>query len=162
MLLNFGRKKMHTITLQAAMTLTEWSERTLRRRVADGTVQAANETASSNKTLILLDSIKQDSCIPLQADTLALLKQADAGDAYAQTDLALLFCVHGKTKSGLYWLELAAKQNFADALHWLGYCYLRGEGVAQNDNLAMMWIAKAAAQGHVIARAQIEALSLQA
>ena len=158
MLLNLSRKKSASISLQAAMTLTEWSERTIRRRVADGRLQCVSDNTASNKTLIYLKSIEADLCIPLPVDDIDLLKAADAGDATAQTDLALLFLGHGKTKSAVYWLELAAKQNYPDAMHCLGCCYLHA---VKEEALALMWIAKAASLGHRVAQAQIEALSGQ-
>jgi uncharacterized protein len=97
----------------------------------------------------------------LPVDDIELLKAADVGDAAAQTDLALLFLMHGKAKSAVYWLELAAKQNFPDAMHWLGRCYLCGVGFVKDETLALMWIAKAASLGHPVAQAQVEALSRQ-
>jgi hypothetical protein len=159
MLLNLGRKKSLKISLQAAMTLTEWSERTIRRRVADGSLRCVEDNLTSNKTLIYMESIEASLCIPLSADDLELIRSADAGDAQAQTDLALLFLAHDKFKSAIYWLELAAKQSFPDALQWLGACYLRGEGVVKDDNLAVMWIAKSASLMHMIGCKQIEALA---
>lgn len=161
MLLNLSRNKSTSISLQAAMSLTEWSERTIRRRVADGSLQCESDNTASNKTLIYLESIQSDLCIPLSTEDIELLKTADAGDATAQTDLALLFLTHGKAKSAVYWLELAAKQSFPDALHYLGCCYLHGEGFVKDETLALMWIAKAASSGHPLAQAQIEALSGQ-
>ena len=148
-----------TISLQAAITLTEWSERTIRRRVADGSLQCVSDSQASNKTMIYFESIKPDLCIPMSVDDIELLKSADAGEAEAQTDLALMFLTYRKDKSAIYWLELAAKQNFPDAMQWLGDCYLRGVGFAKDDNLAVMWIAKAASLGHQIAKAQIEVLT---
>lgn len=146
------------LSLQTVMTLTEWSERTIRRRLADGTLQCAENSGAYNKTLICFDSIRQDVCIPLAADDMELLRQADAGLAEAQTDVAILFLGAAKFKSALYWLEQAAKQNYPDALQWLGDCYLHGRGVEQDQNLAVMWLAKAASLGHVIAMRQIEAM----
>ncbi|CAG1021606.1 Sel1-repeat-containing protein YbeT [Methylococcales bacterium] len=159
MFLHFSRSKLPNISLLAAMSLTEWSERTIRRRLADGTLKCADDNRVSNKTLICFESIEQDVCIPLSSDDIELIKMADAGDAEAQNDLALLFWAHDKTKSALYWLESAAKQNFPDAMQELGYCYLLGEGVEKDENVAVMWIAKAASLGHAIARVQMEALA---
>lgn len=149
---------MINLSLQAVITLTEWSERTVRRRLSDGTLKCAVDSGTYNKTLICFDSIRQDVCIPLSAEDIELIKRADGGDAEAQTDLALLFFAHVKPKSAMYWLELAAKQNYPDAMQWLGGCYLHGEGVAADENLAVMWIAKAASFGHTIAMRQIEAM----
>lgn len=148
---------MQHISLQATTTLTEWSERTIRRRLADGTLKcAANNDA--HKTMICFDSIKHDLCIEFGPEDIQLIKSADSGDANAQNDLALLFLEHNKLKSAVYWLELAAKQNFSDAMHLLGCCYLEGNGVPQDDSLAVMWIAKAASLGHPIAQAQIQSI----
>lgn len=153
------RQNQLGLSLQAVITLTEWSERTIRRRVADGGVRCVNNGVVANKILIAFDSIESDICIKLSVEHIELIKQADAGNVDAQNDVALLFLSRGKTKSALYWLELAAKQNHPDAMHWLGLCYMRGEGVTKDLNLAMMWIAKAASKGHAIALAQMKALS---
>ncbi|MDP1665830.1 MAG: hypothetical protein Q8L79_11965 [Methylobacter sp.] len=151
---------MQHLSLQAATTLTEWSERTLRRRLADGTLQCAADNEAYYKTMICFDSIKHDICIPLNPNDIELIKSADAGDAKAQNDLALLFLEQNKPKSAVYWLELAAKQQVSDAMHLLGCCYLEGNGLPKDDNLAIMWIAKAASLGHPIALAQIQSIRL--
>jgi len=151
---------MQHLSLQAATTLTEWSVRTIRRRLADGTLQCAAENEAYYKTMICFDSIKHDICIALTPDDIELIQSADAGDAAAQNDLALLFLENDKPKSAVYWLELAAKQQVSDAMHLLGCCYLEGKGLTKDDNLAMMWIAKAASLGHSIALAQIQLIRL--
>jgi hypothetical protein len=151
---------MEHVSLLAATTLTEWSERTIRRRLADGSLKSTLDNQASNKTMICYDSIKHDICIDLDPDDIEILKAADAGNAKAQNDLALLFLEHNKLKSAVYWLELAAKQQFTDAMHLLGCCYLEGNGLPKDDNLAIMWIAKAASLGHSIAIAQIQSMRL--
>ena len=149
---------MQHLSLQAATTLTEYSVRTIRRRLADGTLQCAADNGAYHKTMIRFDSIKPDICITLTPEDIKLIKSADAGDAAAQNDLALLFLEQNKPKSAVYWLELAAKQQVADAMQLLGCCYLKGNGLSKDDNLAMMWIAKAASLGHSIALAQIQSI----
>lgn len=149
---------MQHVSLQAATTLTEWSMRTIRRRLADGTLQCADDNEAYYKTMICFDSIKHDICITLSPNDIELIKSADAGDAVAQNDLALLFLEKNKPKSAVYWLELASKQQVSDAMHLLGCCYLAGNGLTKDDNLAMMWIAKAASLGHPIALAQIQSI----
>jgi TPR repeat protein len=149
---------MKHVSLQAATTLTEWSERTIRRRLADGSLKCSANNDAYHKTMICFDSIKNDLCISLDPDDVELIKFADGGDAKAQNDLALLFLENKKLKSAVYWLELAAKQNFTDAMHLLGCCYLEGNGLTKDDNLALMWIAKAASLGHPIAVAQIQSI----
>ncbi|MGZ5574505.1 MAG: tetratricopeptide repeat protein [Methylobacter sp.] len=151
---------MQHVSLQAATTLTEWSERTIRRRLADGSLKCASDNDAHYKTMICFDSIKQNICIPLNPDNLELIESADSGDAKAQNDLALLFLENNKQKSAVYWLELAAKQSLADAMHLLGRCYLEGNGLAKDENLGIMWIAKAASLGHPIALAQIQSIRL--
>ena len=149
---------MQYISLQAATTLTEWSERTLRRRLADGSLQCATNNKDHYKTMIRFDSISQYICISLAADEMELLKSADAGEASAQNDLALLFLEKNKPKCAIYWLESAAKKHHADAIHLLGCCYLQGNGVPKDYNNAIMWIAKAASFGHRLALAQIQSI----
>lgn len=151
---------MQHVSLQAATTLTEWSERTIRRRVADGSLRCASDNEVQYKTMICFDSIKHDICIALNPDDVELIKSADSGDAKAQNDLALLFLENNKLKSAVYWLELAAKQSFTDAMHLLGCCYLEGNGLPKDDSLAIMWIAKAASLGHPIALEQIQSIRL--
>ena len=149
---------MQHVSLQAATTLTDLSVRTIRRRLADGSLQCAADNEAYYKTMICFDSIKHDICIALTPNDIELIKSADAGDAAAQNDLAVLFLEQNKPKSAVYWLELAAKQQVSDAMHLLGCCYLEGNGLVKDDNLAMMWIAKAASLGHSIALAQIQSI----
>ena len=49
-------------------------------------------------------------------------------------------------------LELAAEQGNADAQYSLGYMYVNGEGVTQNDMTAVKWFSLAAEQGHAEAQ----------
>lgn len=146
---------MELISLAAAITLTEWSERTFWRRFADGSVKKEVE-GSNGKSMVHLDSIKPYIAMPLDADDFALLKLADRGDAAAQNDLALIFLANGKPRGAIAWLEMAARQDHADAMHWLARCYLEGNGVVRDDNLGMMWLAKAAAHGHLISENQLQ------
>ena len=151
---------MQHVSLQAAATLTEQSVRTLRRRIADGSIKCAANNEDHYKTMICFDSIKPDICIALDPDDIELVKSADSGTAKAQNELALVFLENNKPKSAIYWLELAAKQQFADAMHLLGRCYLEGNGLPKDNYLAIMWVAKAASLGHPIAQAQIQSMRL--
>ncbi len=146
---------MFLISLHAAITLTGWSERTFWRRFAEGSIARQTVKGSS---MILFDLIEPHLCFPLQRDDLSVLESADAGDARAQTDLALVFLANGKPKGAIYWLELAARQGYADAMNWLGRCYLAAEGVAKDENVGIMWISKAAALGHVISHGQMHGM----
>ncbi len=49
-----------------------------------------------------------------------------------------------------------------DAIHNLAQLYIKGIGVPKDENTALMWLAKAAAHGHVIAKQQMAALMQRA
>lgn len=152
------------ISLATAVTLTEWSKRTLWRRISDGSLRRISEDdfLDDKKAKIHLDTIKDYICFPIEPGDFELIESADAGSAEAQTDLAVLFLSHEKSESAIYWLELAVKQNYAGAMYWLGRCYVDGNGVLPNENLGIMWIAKAAALGHVISQGLMSAVLVKA
>ena len=87
-----------------------------------------------------------------------LKKAADAGHAEAETDLGLALLQEGKAVAAVAFFQRAARQDHPEAMHWLYRCYREGLGIERDENLAMMWLHKAAAQGHVIAQAQTSAL----
>lgn len=147
------------ISITTATTLTGWSRRTLWRRISDGTLRReASNLLEGNKTKIHLSTIKRHICIPLDPDDFELIENADAGETEAQTDLALLFLLNKKPENAVYWLELAVKRDSANAMYLLGRCYIDGNGISQNNNLGIMWIANAASRGHVLARGQMQAI----
>lgn len=148
---------MQFINIATAMTLTGWSERTFWRRFADGSVRRDTSSAAG-KSMVEFDSIKPHMLIPLGAEDYSLVQAADGGNAEAQTDLALLFISHHKLKQGIAWLEAAVKQEHAAAMRLMGRCHIEGQGVDQDDNLGMMWLARAAARGDPIAQAQMGAI----
>ncbi len=104
------------------------------------------------------DDVSRYLCTPISPEDLPRLLRADSGDAEAQNDIGQFFSTGGQNKAAIYWLQQAAQQDHADAMQWLGRCYVSGEGVPKDDNLGLMWIAKAAAHGHVIAQAQMNGL----
>ena len=146
---------MNRISLPAAISLTGWSERTFFRKFADGSLL---REMVNGKLVIPFTLIRPYLCIPLELEQLQVLEKADDGDVQAQNDLALIFLANAKPKSAIYWLELAARQSNADAMNLLAHCYAVGSGVAQDDNMSMMWLAKAAAQGHVISQGQMQGM----
>ena len=146
---------MQLITLPAAITLTEWSERTFWRKFTDGSL--ARETVNG-KAMISFELIKPHLCLALSPDDLAILASAVAGDAEAQNEMALIFLANGKPKNAIYWLEQAAKQGCADAMNLLSQCYMKGSGVPQDENTGMIWLAKAATLGHLISQCQMQGL----
>jgi TPR repeat protein len=148
---------MNFISIAAVANLTDQSERTLRRRIAAGQLTRIADVGG-NKTMIPFQDIREQIVIPMNPEDIALIDRADGGDPEAQNALALLFFVHGKPDNAIYWLELAAKQDYADAMHWLGRAYLDGSGVPQDANHGLMWLAKAAVCGHPISQAQMQAM----
>lgn len=141
------------ISLDAAIVVTGLSKRTLWRRVSDGSISKAGE---DNRGRVLLSV---EEVVPLMRSHLsstdrAVLVEADAGDSDAQADIAAVFHSHGCFDVAIYWWRLAADQGHADAMQWLGRCYAAGEGLERNPHLALMWISRAASQGHKIAAAQ--------
>jgi hypothetical protein len=145
------------ISLQAAVTLTDKSRRTLWRRVSDGSLQRGPGDGQG-RTMVWLDEVLADACLPFTPEDLALVRAADAGDAQAQSEVGLLFLEAGHHTSALYWLDLAVRQKHADALHWLARCHIGGWGCPPDENLGLMWLARAAALGHAVSTAQMAAL----
>lgn len=148
------------IKISTAITLTGWSKRTFWRRFADGSIErgAENQEKANEISTVVLDSILPHLWVTLTTEDLQLVLEADAGDAQAQCDLALLFRGLEKHKEALYWLELAIKQGEVSAMHWMGRAYIEGAGVPKDENTGLMWIAKAAAGGHVVSQAQISGM----
>jgi hypothetical protein len=140
------------ISLATAVSITDLSENTLRRRIAQGVMTRTIEEGSNGRSMITFDTLKAECCFPLNDDDILLIEEADQGNSEAQNDLALLFLSHKKPRKAIYWLELAIKQKNKDAMHWLGRCYIEGNGITQDENLGLMWLAKAAAEGHFISR----------
>lgn len=148
------------LSLAAACSLTEWSMRTLWRRLGEGALPQFKE---KGRVLIPLDAIAHHLAFSLTADEMQLLEQADQvhqgnGSSEAQNELALILLGHAKPKGAFYWLKSAAEQGHADAMNLLGLCYLQGEGVPRDEAKGTMWLAKSAALGHPISRRQIEVI----
>lgn len=108
--------------------------------------------------MVSLESIRPLITTSIREDEVELFLAADDGDAIAQTDLALFFLAQDNTKNAIYWLEMAVRQEYANAMHYLGHCYLTGQGVAKDANLGLMWLSRAAVGGHLISQAQMKAI----
>jgi len=146
------------INVEAAVWVTQLSKRTLWRRLSEGQItRQAND--DEGRTMLTFEDLVPMLCIPVVPQDHELIIQAAAGDAEAQTDLALLFLDADKLDIGMHWLTLAADQGNPDAMHHLSKLYIQGSGIPKNDSLGLMWLAKAASLGHMIAGEQITALS---
>ena len=147
------------------------SERTVRRWCDDGTLRVVGSDAGG-RALVALDQVldmmadgsAEEGAAPAAADSaqrphwLRLILDADAGDADALTCLATELLHAGRAAGAVALLLDAAQLQQADAMHWLSHCHLHGLGVARDTDLALMWLHRAAAQGHAVARAQSRAL----
>lgn len=148
---------MDAISLDAAIAITDKSRRTWWRRIAEGAVSRVADD-ERGRAMLSWSEVAPHVCIPMTSEDLAFVLRADSSDADAQNDIGQLFSTAGKHEAALYWLQLAAQQENPDAMQWLGSCYVSGKGVPKDDYLAVMWIAKAASYGHVIAKAQMDTL----
>lgn len=146
-----------TVSIETAVAVTDRSRSTWWRHLSEGKVTRVADDARGRAMLAWAD-VAPEISVPLDTDELALVLSADAGEAGAQNELGQIFLRTEKYKPALYWLRLAAGKNNADAMQCLGHCYVSGKGVPKDDYLGVMWLAKAAALGHVVAQAQIDGL----
>lgn len=148
---------MTVISIDTASAITELSRRTWWRRISTGDFTRLADDARG-RAMLLWSEVEPHICVPIEPEDKQFVLLADAGDAEAQDDIGQLFLMSEKHQAAFYWFQLAAQQNNPDAMQWLGHCYVNGKGVPKDENLGMMWIAKAAALGHVIAQGQMKGL----
>jgi TPR repeat protein len=148
---------MEAVSLQTAIVITGKSRRTLWRRIEEADLRRDAE-ANRNKTLLDGNWVRQNSLLDLDDEEWGLVLAADGGDAEAQNEVGVLFLEAQMEAAALYWFEQAAAQNHADALHWLAHCHVTGKGAPENHALGMMYLARAANLGHVIANEQLSAI----
>lgn len=149
---------MRTVSLSTAMTLSDLSESTFRRKLRRGEILLLPAPDPGGREGIAIDL----NALYLNARIVAghwdVVKEADRGDTSAQTELALILQQYRKCRAAVYWLRLAAKKNDSHALHWLARCHLEGRGVARNEDRGIMLLARSALLGHVISAHQLAAL----
>ncbi|KKI12315.1 hypothetical protein XA67_20235 [Comamonas thiooxydans] len=144
------------ISIDTVAIITERSKRTWQRRLASGVDRVLEDLRG--RSMLRLEDIHPFICAPLSKDDINVLIQADRGSASCQCDIGQVFDLLGKHEIAIYWWMQAAEQGDAEAMQCLGSAYAAGRGVSEDENLALMWIARAAAQGHSIARTQISRL----
>ena len=145
------------ISLATAVTLTNLSKRTLWRRISDGTLSKSDDGNPDDKAKIHFEDIKPLLSIELEPEDVALIEPADSGNVQAQYELATVFLLQKQYENATYWLKLAAKK-LPNAMYLLGRCYTDGNGVDKDLDLGMMWIAKAAAHGCIVAKNQMQSM----
>lgn len=146
------------ISLDAAAIVTQISKRTLRRRLSEGQI-TRQDNDKEGRTMLTFEDLVPMLCVDVSPKDFDLFIEAAAGDAEAQNDLALLFLDANKPKIGFHWLTMAANQGHPDAMHHLSKLYIKGISTHKDESTGLMWLAKAASFGHVIADQQIKALT---
>lgn len=149
---------MRTVSLSTAMTLTDLSESTFRRKIRSGEIRLLPPGDAGGREGIAIDQNAAYLNTDIAVGHWELVREADRGDAPAQTELALVLQRHRKFRAAVYWLQLAAKRNDSHALHWLARCHLEGRGVARNEDKGIMLLARSAMLGNVISAHQLAAL----
>jgi len=165
----------YAVSQSTAAALTGRSVRTWQRRVEQGLVARLGE----GKTLVPFEALEPELTVAIRMEDLALLTHADQGDAQAQADMGALFALdalhtgsagaapgpekgrNAGAAAALYFLQAAAEQGHADAMHWLAVLHAAGMACGSEgdgDALALMWLARAAARGHAVAREQLAGL----
>jgi hypothetical protein len=152
---------MQACSRRMASVVLGRSERTVRRWCDDGTLRLVGSDAAG-RALVSLEQVLDmlDMLDPTAARERwsRLVLDADSGDADALACLGTELLQQGLTAGAVSLLTEAAQQQHADAMHWLSHCHLHGLGVERDADLALMWLHRAAAQGHAVARAQSRAL----
>lgn len=152
--------------VNTAAALTGRSVRTWQRRMEQGLVARQ----ADGRALVPWTALQAELVAPLAPQHAPLLEQADQGDAAAQADMGALLALavldvqgaaqgsDGCVAAARYFLEQAAQQGEADAMHWLALLHAGGLCEGDGNAQALMWLARAAAQGHVLAKAQLAGL----
>ena len=107
-------------------------------------------------TLFLFLSIFTVSIRTNGAESLELLRRAQANDVDSQVNLAILKSLSGEVKEAHYWYRRAAKQNHPLASRMVGLNHFQGNGSSKNPNIGERWLERAARLGDEVA---IEKLS---
>lgn len=144
------------IKLYTAHLLIGKTMKTMQRWCEDGKI-ASRVVDLRGKRVVSLESVLPFTSLSF-ADS-DLVKQADGGDCDAQNEIGIILLESKKSEIALEWFREAAKSRHADAMHFLFQYYVTGNmGVAKDEHLAISWLAASAAQGHIIAKAQIRSL----
>ncbi len=150
-------------SIQTASILLSRSKRTLQRWCEDGTLHVVPcDSGKGQRQRIDLTQILEMFGPCAEPDFAALVVAADDGGAEAQNDLGMVLLQEGKAEAAVAFFQESAQQDYPEAMHWLYQCHMKGLDVERDENLAMMWLHKAAAHGHAIAKAQAEAIRAMA
>lgn len=155
-----------TVSVDTAAMLMAVTKRTLWRHLAEGQYSHLPKDPQG-RTVLWIHEVAAKFIIKLlpgdgvpDTDDYALLARADQGDANCQCDFAIFLMEQEQYALAAHWLTLAARAGggHPDAMHHLSALYETGLGVQRCEETAMVWRSKAAQQGHLIAKAQLDAL----
>lgn len=146
---------MLSISLNTAASITALSKRTLWRHIEKGSLSALSPLEAGGQTRVSLSRVLPLSSLTLEPGDEAVIVAADAGEAVAQCDLAIMLLTAKHPKEAIYWLTLSAKQFYPDAMCFLGQHYLSGVGVSRDPEVGLMWLSQAATKGHLIAEGML-------
>ena len=145
----------HLISVDTAVVVTGVTKRTLWRWLGSGVIEHRGMD-QRGRTMLAYADIKPKLCMSFAEDEdIQLLVEADQGYRDAQNDLGILCLEQERADIALHWLNLAAEQGHADAMHFLSNMYQSGDGVERSNTTALLWRVKAAEAGHAIAIAQM-------
>jgi TPR repeat protein len=88
----------------------------------------------------------------------ALIAASFGAQAQDSVDRGMLALLKGDTDAALQVFRPLAQNGNAEAQYHLAYMYQSGTGVKQNDEEALKWYLKAAANGHQGANVQAQVL----
>ena len=94
----------------------------------------------------VIPSLAQDSASK-EYGNWGRLEAAEQGDLAAQVYLGSMFYLYGDYEQSAKWLTKAAEQGDVDSMYNLGFFYLDGIGVEEDDEQALKWFKMAAEQG---------------
>ena len=142
-----------------AALILEKNERTVQRWCDDGTLKFAGLDARNRAMVNVEDVLELCGKLRFADHEIAeLISRADQDSAEAQNDLGITLLKEGQHLAAFSLFGASAAQNYSDAMHWLYHCHQKGMGTVQDENMAMMWLNKAAAHGHKIAKIQVDAI----
>lgn len=147
---------MTQISIRTAALVMGRTPRTVWRRIADGALRVIGGH-DDDRTRVALEDVVREACVRIEADDYALIVGADAGQAEALCELALLFLTAGRPEPALHLLEQAARQYYPEALYQLARCHITGTGTSADVEAGLHWLDRAANAGHRIAGEQIAA-----
>ena len=153
------------VSTQTAALLTGKSVRTIHNWLESGVIRGKDVQAAHIPGGLMrridLSSIAANVPTEMTDEFRECVRQVDAGDADGMNNVGTYFYRSKEYKIAVTWFEAAAKKGHADAMELFSMCYINGIGVEKNHALGIQWLGKAAALGHSVAKAKLQALGFE-